>query len=650
MKKVNGFILLIGLGLLLLAQTGSAQRVRVPIHVTDNVGLTNITIGFDPAATNHIDSALGEEEQPVEPPGGSFDARSITILSGTGKDTCLLGLIKNLHKGFAINQSDRWRISFKSDSMGDSVTLSWPANLGDSAGGKWLLQDGSGSSLFPDVDMTSQTSFTYPAKSLNDQYVFIRTADKTLYRTFTQEEIALALDSKGKTGKSEKRKAYASYGCFSFSNPNTPPDTAMGLHVEFDQAVIAPPDGGNAVPVSYGPFTVAASSDAAGKQKKWDFSAPSGPVGLTVNICVYGNKGKTPAAKKYWWVDGSSNIVGGKLGPATLNGPAQLLLKMPNINNVGEELYAQGAFPELDAKGKPVGIRLGVAGEVSPGVVKEVTHPKWKDATKTLYSKKFGGFVHTGAPRCLNQTDDSKAIVKVQKALPADKHNNKLLAEALALKVNIAASLLAKTTAGLGQFTYVGGRYNGKTLSRISDICDTALSCLQSSAVGSDPDSLLQLYNVIRSIDSAFSGAFDTTTFGSKTAVAGVRSASDVAYLHKPEAAPIVLIRPFVNPDPVPVTFKLQQNYPNPFNPTTTIEFALPTDAIVTMKIYNVLGQEMTTLLDHETMDAGGQSVDFDASRLPSGVYFYRVVGQSLDDDGVQTGYFTSTKKMMLLK
>jgi hypothetical protein len=657
MKKASGFIVLMCLGVLMLSQFVMAQSVKVPIHVTDNVGAVNITIGFDPAATNHIDSALGEEEQPVEPPDKAFDARSITILSGLGKDTCLLGLLKNFHKGVAAAQADRWRISFKSDSSGDSVTLSWPAHLSDSAGGKWTLQDGSGSNLFPDVDMTTQTSFTYPAKSFTDQYVFIKTQDKSTYRTFKQEEIALAVNSKGKVSTAEKRKPYASFGQFKFDNPNNPPESAVALHVEFDQAVIPAPGGVDEVPQSYGPFTVANSTDAAGKKKKWDFSAPAGPVGASVNISTYGNKGKLPAAKKYWWLDGTNTIIGGKLGPATLTS-SQLLLQMPNINNVGEELYAQGAFPELDAKGKPVGIRLGIPTQAGIDAklkpfFKEVTHPKWKDATKTLYSKKAAGFVSTGAPRCLDIFDNStKAILKVQKSLPPDKHNNKLVAEALALKFSIAASLFNKTAPGLGQFTYVGGRYNGLTLQHIAELCDTALSCQPNSVVGSDPDSMLQLYNVVRSIDSAFSGPFDTLSFGTKTVLSGVRSASDVSFLHKgPEATPLVIIRPFVDPNPIPGTFTLRQNYPNPFNPTTTIEFALPSDAIVSLKIYNILGQEIATLVDHELLDAGSQSFDFDASRLTSGVYFYRVVGQAVDDDGVATSdYYTSVKKMMLLK
>ena len=88
-----------------------------------------------------------------------------------------------------------------------------------------------------------------------------------------------------------------------------------------------------------------------------------------------------------------------------------------------------------------------------------------------------------------------------------------------------------------------------------------------------------------------------------------------------------------------PDRFELYQNYPNPYNPVTTISYALPHDAKVVLKVYNAIGQEVKTLVD-EQQQAGGQSVRFDASNLPSGVYFYRL----------QTNTFTSVKKMMVIK
>jgi hypothetical protein len=89
----------------------------------------------------------------------------------------------------------------------------------------------------------------------------------------------------------------------------------------------------------------------------------------------------------------------------------------------------------------------------------------------------------------------------------------------------------------------------------------------------------------------------------------------------------------------VPLVASLSQNYPNPFNPSTTISFDLPTEDIVTVKIYNSLGQEMMTLLSGK-LGAGNHTVRFDASKLTSGVYFYQI----------NAGKFTETKKMMLVK
>jgi hypothetical protein len=85
--------------------------------------------------------------------------------------------------------------------------------------------------------------------------------------------------------------------------------------------------------------------------------------------------------------------------------------------------------------------------------------------------------------------------------------------------------------------------------------------------------------------------------------------------------------------------FSLEQNYPNPFNPTTTITFYLPKSSMVTLKVYNIMGEEITTLVS-ETYAAGKHEYKWDATNMPSGLYFYRI----------KAGSFTDLKKMILMK
>ncbi len=89
----------------------------------------------------------------------------------------------------------------------------------------------------------------------------------------------------------------------------------------------------------------------------------------------------------------------------------------------------------------------------------------------------------------------------------------------------------------------------------------------------------------------------------------------------------------------LPLTYALEQNYPNPFNPSTVIEFKLPAAGVVSLKLYNVLGQEVKTLVDG-MQPAGNYSVRYDGSSLSTGVYFYRL----------QSGSFVQVRKMLLLK
>ena len=93
-----------------------------------------------------------------------------------------------------------------------------------------------------------------------------------------------------------------------------------------------------------------------------------------------------------------------------------------------------------------------------------------------------------------------------------------------------------------------------------------------------------------------------------------------------------------------PKVYSLAQNYPNPFNPTTQINFSLATDSKVTLKVFDILGQEITTLLNGNLL-AGPHFVNFDASKLTSGVYLYR-----MDATGADGSTFTAIKKMLLTK
>lgn len=93
-------------------------------------------------------------------------------------------------------------------------------------------------------------------------------------------------------------------------------------------------------------------------------------------------------------------------------------------------------------------------------------------------------------------------------------------------------------------------------------------------------------------------------------------------------------------PPELPTEYQLKQNYPNPFNPSTNILYSIPISNFVTLKVYDVLGKEIQTLVN-EFQQPGNYSIQFDASELSSGIYFYRLhVGSN----------FRKTKKMLLMR
>lgn len=167
------------------------------------------------------------------------------------------------------------------------------------------------------------------------------------------------------------------------------------------------------------------------------------------------------------------------------------------------------------------------------------------------------------------------------------------------------------------------------------------------SAVGpyaADPSGLSFINPITPEYYNGINESADTTIDNplEKTAVPVTANATtaNVNFVANKTRDSVLAVDVFSRKDnPAPSTFSLSQNYPNPFNPMTTIGYQVPTASHVSLKIYDVVGREVAVLVD-EQKDAGQYTALFDASKLSSGVYFYRLGAES----------FLGAKKMVLMK
>ena len=138
---------------------------------------------------------------------------------------------------------------------------------------------------------------------------------------------------------------------------------------------------------------------------------------------------------------------------------------------------------------------------------------------------------------------------------------------------------------------------------------------------------------------SVFQGSFNEYT---ASYVSGSNTIIETSVV--PDGGLVILYKGFVsdikNEGQPPTSFTLYQNFPNPFNPSTKINFTIPADAFVTLKIYNSLGEEVKTLTKDQYYSKGTYSIDFNGKSLPSGAYYYRLT----------SGTYSAVRKMLLIK
>jgi hypothetical protein len=267
----------------------------------------------------------------------------------------------------------------------------------------------------------------------------------------------------------------------------------------------------------------------------------------------------------------------------------------------------------------------------------------------SLYAK---GMTQSAAANGFDLNLKAKALAGQYKSLAPSVYNSDLFGDLLALKVNIAVSAMGITPTGLGALIYIdttGEQFNGLSLDSIAAAGDTLMEGYYNGTAHdfASVATFARFDSVVAYINSAFDGPIDTVSFATTLVYIGVRSLESVPFLHSTSSSAPKAGRLALQSMRKPVEYKLYQNYPNPFNPTTTIQFDLPEKSTVTLKIYNILGQEVTALFDHATLNAGAQVTRFNASNYASGVYFYRLVATSTISAG--EGY-TKVEKMLLIK
>ncbi|MBS4029238.1 MAG: T9SS type A sorting domain-containing protein [Ignavibacteriales bacterium] len=264
-----------------------------------------------------------------------------------------------------------------------------------------------------------------------------------------------------------------------------------------------------------------------------------------------------------------------------------------------------------------------------------------------------------------------KANKLLSKAIKADrkKFDNPAWEQGVLFHLNLYASDYGITPAGMSNLQVLstsvilaGRSLDNMTLVEIANYFDSVMTYWQKNEITTS-SAYSNLENFVRTILKPLNDGFAVDfasdnylidTNGIKNlknpyavTLIGTKTASDVGIVR--ELPDTSFTRQQNNSNTfgeLPTEYSLSQNYPNPFNPTTTIRIELPVESSITLKVYNVIGQEVATILSREIMEEGIHDIRFDGTRLSTGVYYYRLFATSLEVGNT----YSKIKKMVLTK
>jgi|GEM_PF-2379572 hypothetical protein len=312
---------------------------------------------------------------------------------------------------------------------------------------------------------------------------------------------------------------------------------------------------------------------------------------------------------------------------------------LPNVGNVRDSIVSKFS------KGLVIGV------EQTKDSAKYYGWLYWKKGTEVA---KFYTSAHTGASFPIDsirlENKKPKKIVKAFK--PTRKtYNNPLAAEFAIFKMNVFASRQKITPDKFYELEIVkdGSPFDGMTTEETVLRLDTAMTYWLRDHLVRDTAQARDVYTFLHDINTAFynpitDSATDFVTI-SPLEMKGLTPLHQVPFLKRTTKTRTFNPWNETRTEEIPQSIVLGQNYPNPFNPTTTIHFTLSTLSLASIKVYDILGQEVAELLSNEELDEGEHEVSFDANNLPSGVYFYRL---SVSQDGIVRN--SETKKLLLMK